>query len=168
MLPGHKVQHNMAKVCGKNRGFKTGTVDNFAAHGRGSNTPLRGNYADGVSLTYGHLNYHIWTFAAASSRFGIVTCSCHNENPEGTTPPSYVRNDYFCDTDYRGESSRRVALWEMNSWTDINKCCSFNSPPWFYRQLQQPTTDDIEMRVCRDQERIDEDIQIQVTEIYVQ
>ena len=53
----------------------------------------------------------------------------------------------------------------MNSCTDTNKCCSFNSPPWFYRQLQQPTTDDIEMRVCRDQERNYEDIQIQVTAI---
>ena len=35
-----------SKVCGKIRGFKTGQVDNFAGSGRGSNTPLRGNYVD--------------------------------------------------------------------------------------------------------------------------
>ena len=54
-----------SKVCGKIRGFKTGQVDNFAGSGRGSNTPLRGNYVDGVSLTYGHLNHHLLQLAVA-------------------------------------------------------------------------------------------------------
>ena len=80
-------------MCGKIRGFKTGQVDNFAGSGRGSNTPLSGNYVDGVSLTYGHLNHHIWTFAAASGRFGTVTCSCHNENPEGTSYSTIIRQE---------------------------------------------------------------------------
>jgi hypothetical protein len=39
---------------------------------------------------------------------------------------------------------------------------------WFYRQLSQPTTDDIEMRVCRDEDRENEDIQNQAIDLYVQ
>ena len=30
-----------------------------------------------------------------------------------------------------------------------NSCCSLNTPPWFVKDLPSPTTDDIEMRVCR-------------------
>ena len=47
-------------------------------------------------------------------------------------------------------------------------CCSFNTPPWFYKQLPQPTTDDIEMRVCRDEASSNEDVAIESVTIYVQ
>jgi hypothetical protein len=43
---------------------------------------------------------------------------------------------------------------------------TFNNPPWFFRELPQPTTDDIEMRGCRDQEAGSEDIAIESVEIY--
>lgn len=47
-------------------------------------------------------------------------------------------------------------------------CCSFNTPPWFYKQLSEPIIDDIEMRVCRNEAAQDEDIAIEMVEIYVQ
>jgi hypothetical protein len=47
-------------------------------------------------------------------------------------------------------------------------CCDFNTPPWFYKELPQPTTDDIEMRVCADEERSAEDIAIEIINIYIQ
>jgi hypothetical protein len=49
-----------------------------------------------------------------------------------------------------------------------NMCCSLNSPPWFYKQLPQPTTADMEMRVCADEVRAGEDIAIESFEFYVQ
>jgi hypothetical protein len=49
-----------------------------------------------------------------------------------------------------------------------NACCTFNTPPWFYKQLSHPTTDDIEMRVCTDDPRNTEDIAIEIIEIYIQ
>ena len=60
-----------------------------------------------------------------------------------------------------------IALWEKAKCSN-HACCPFNNPPWFYRELTLPTTDDIEMRVCRDQDRSAEDVEIQVIEIYVQ
>ena len=37
----------------------------------------------------------------------------------------------------------------------------------FYRQLPQPTSDDIEMRVCRDEDKSNEDFMLTFIEIYV-
>ena len=52
-------------------------------------------------------------------------------------------------------------------------CCSLNNPPWFLKQLPSNITDDIEMRMCRDQVfepsigNIDEDTPIEVIELYI-
>jgi hypothetical protein len=123
-----------SKVCGRIRAFKTGTPDGFTPHGvREQNPTIDGNYVDGVSLTHGRLRHHVWTFAAGA--FG--GCSC---DLSSARPPSFVGTDYFCDGN--------TELWQ-GCPASSNSCCSFNNPPWFYRQLSQTTTDDIEMRVCR-------------------
>ena len=59
-------------------------------------------------------------------------------------------------------------LWDRAGCGTQSTCCSFNSPPWFYKQLPETATDDIEMRVCHDQARNDEDIAIEIVELYVQ
>ena len=75
--------------------------------------------------------------------------------------------DYFCDAGSTSKPGDNVfltdPLWDR---TDC-LCCTSDNPPWFYKQLSQPTTDDIEMRVCRD-EMNDENIGIQEIEIYIQ
>ena len=81
-------------------------------------------------------------------------------------------NDYFCDTASE-ERWQHIfygddPLWDGTGCGPLNTCCSFNTPPWFYKQLPQPTTDDIEMRVCGDLPDIDEDIAIEIVEVYVQ
>ena len=90
-----------------------------------------------------------------------------------TRPPAFVGNDYFCDTGSSGPFDRQTfysddPLWDGAGCGTLNDCCSFNNPPWFYKQLPQPTTDSIEMRACRDQSIGDEDIAIELVEIYVQ
>ncbi len=47
-------------------------------------------------------------------------------------------------------------------------CCQFNNPPWFCKQLPQPTTDDIELRLCADGSTRDEDITIRQVDIFIQ
>ena len=59
-------------------------------------------------------------------------------------------------------------LWDGAGCGSGNECCSFNTPPWFYKQLPEPTTDNIEMRVCRSEYFTDEDIVIEQAEIYIQ
>ena len=57
-------------------------------------------------------------------------------------------------------------LWDGAGCGPQSTCCSFNNPPWFYKQLPQPTTDAIEMRVCRNEPASNEDIAIEIVEIY--
>ncbi len=92
-------------------------------------------------------------------------------------PPSFVGNDYFCDTGNDGmeaqdPNSRRIygddPLWDGAGCGPLNTCCTFNNPPWFYKELPEPTTDDIEMSVCRDQISADENIAIEKVDIYIQ
>ena len=128
---------------------------------------------DGVSLTHGDPRQHIWTFAVAQDELNTSpssNCPCTNTNQsaQARPPPATVGNDYFCDT-----GSARLTfygddpMWDGAGCGPLNTCCSFNTPPWFYKQLPQPTTDDIEMRVCRSGDPIDdEDVAIEIIEMF--
>jgi hypothetical protein len=92
---------------------------------------------------------------------------------QSNQPPDFIRNDYFCDTgatSYPVDGTLFAAnpLWDGAGCGPQNYCCSFNNPPWFYKQLPQPTTDDIEIRVCRSDTSQQEDIAIEIVQIYVQ
>ncbi len=87
--------------------------------------------------------------------------------------PPFVGNDYFCDTASENQFQYRFygddPLWDGAGCGPLNTCCTFNNPPWFYKELPESTTDDIEMRVCKDQgSNNDEDFAIEKIDIYVQ
>ena len=46
-------------------------------------------------------------------------------------------------------------------------CCNVPGIPWFHKILNSPTTDDIELRVCADQDTGDEDVPVSLYEIYI-
>ena len=161
-----------SSVCGRVIGYQYGAPEAFIG------TSVDSRYVDGVSLTHGDPRQHIWTFAAARDEVGSYSsgnCPCINTNlsAQATPPPAFVGNDYFCDT---GSEDRWQIifygddpLWDGAGCGPLNTCCSLNTPPWFYKQLPQPTTDDIEMRMCRDNDPINnEDIAIEIVEVYVQ
>ena len=133
---------------------------------------------DGVSLTHGGPREHIWTFAAGLRESMAVnaesTCPCTG-NTGTTPPPRFVGNDYFCEAGVRDHTPTSPTLysndplWDGDGCTNTNPCCSFNSPPWFYQQLpSQPTTDNIEMRVCINEAATNEDVAINIVELYIQ
>ena len=150
----HGIQYS--RVCGKIIAYQANTVDGFFAIFRAREPRIDSNYVDGVSLTHGNPpRKHIWSFAAGP---------CPGRAPA----PAFVNNHYFTD----GLAHRQPLDVHNPLWDGVdcgtNTCCRLNNPPWFHRQFPQPTADDIEMRVCRDQERGDEDVAIKVIEIYVQ
>ena len=163
-----------SKVCGRVIAYQVRSTDAFAQYSSVGN--INSPYVDGVSLTHGNPRRHLWTFAAAygeASRYPPSSCPCTNINTasQASQPPAFVGNDYFCDTRsgqlYQNGFYGDDPLWDGAGCGPLNTCCSFNNPPWFYKQLQ-PTTDDIEVRVCRDQAATDEDIAIEMVEIYIQ
>ncbi len=164
-----------SRVCGKITAYQFNTTDAFAfSHRTGSN--ISTTYVDGVSLTHGHPREHIWTFASAFDELGgAPSDSCRCIRSDAPAPPSFVGMDYFCDTGRvrytPGVPSPPIfsddPLWDGAGCGTPNNCCSFNTPPWFYKQLPRPTTDDIEMRVCRDEDVQNEDVAIVKVEIYI-
>ena len=125
-------------------------------------------YVDGVSLTYGHPRQHIWTFAA-DVRQNDSFCPCGNT--QNISTPEFVGNDYFCDSGVRAEQGFTSAfsnpLWDGFGCDENYECCDFNSPPWFCKQLPNSTSEPMELRICRDQARINEDVAIEFIYIYV-
>ena len=170
-----------SRVCGKINAYQVGTPDAFyRSYDRNLIITIDSNYVDGVSLIHGsNPRRHIWTFVAAvNDDYQIPhrysTCQCVRPGDSRIIPPpSFVGMDYFCDTGCRmGAQIRQFypddPLWDGDGCASTSTCCSFNHPPWFNKQLPSATTDDIEMRVCRDERRDNEDIAISNVEIYVQ
>ena len=162
------------KVCGKILAYQFSSPDGFST----GSDDIDGSYVDGVTLTYGDTpRNHIWTFVAALDEFGSgvsrFVCPCSsNESSVGTSPPSFVGDDYFCDagavTQVAGIFYGDNPLWDGSGCGPTSTCCSFNTPPWFLKELSSPISDDIEMRVCRNEIRTNEDIAMSSVEIYVQ
>ena len=89
------------------------------------------------------------------------------------TVPEFVGNDYFCDSAIRGTNVDdgvfypNDPLWDGQGCGSRSTCCEFNNPPWFCKQLPQPTTDDIEMRLCENSQNTNDDSPFELVELFV-
>ena len=160
-----------SRVCGRIKAYQHGHIDAFEAYHDGHVTTIDGAYVAGVSLTHGSPRRHIWTFAAGASEAGrtwVDACPC--DASITIRVPPFVGDDYFCES---GVNARAVGgfypddpLWDGLNCTSSSTCCSFNSPPYFVKQLPTSTTDDIEARLCRFNAR--EDSPVELIELYMQ
>ena len=154
--------NSYSQVCGTIHGSYFGDPDGFGLDGiRYANTPIHGNYVDGISLTHGSMNeQHIWTFSATVNFVNPNDiCSVCASNK-----PSYVGMDYSCDV--LGTRACKSGCSPRQIWGS-GQCIGNNT---FYKNLMQPTSDDIEMRVCTDQTAgnpKDEDIFLSYVELYI-
>ena len=163
------VQYN--QVCGRIIGYQFGSTDSF----RGT-LSINTFYVDGISVTRGSPRQHIWTFATGVDEqptHPCCTCPCVVASQGGTHIPSFVGQNYFCEsglTAWNGISGifwpNGDPLWDGQGCGPTSSCCTFNSPPWFNVQLPSHTTDNIEVRIC-DTNGNTEDSLIQLLELYV-
>ena len=167
----HGVQYR--SVAGRARGYQLGTTDGFASQ---VSNNISAAYMDGVSVTHGSSpRKHIWSFVA-----GLMEMEhehrhhCPYSSPRGVQPPSFVGNDFF----FEAGSTRHPAvnvlyddvLWDGKNCSGIEGPCCTRNPtiPWFYKELPQPTTDDIEVRICGNYPPDNEDVLVELLELYVQ
>ena len=167
-----------SKVCGRAIGYQNGSTDSFARISPGLGTIIDDPYVDGVSVTHGIPHNHIWTFSTGASEARVANyttnCPCANPAADSIPAPNFVGDNYFCESGNPGEglSSGGIIFENVPVW-DGEQCeseCRSNgkSPPWFNVTLPNPTSDDIEVRVCGDEGTSNEDTPIQLLEIYVQ
>lgn len=161
-------------ACGQIIGYQDRTPNAFFPYQSPNARTIDDVYMDGISLTHGSTDrQHIWTFVAAlDETLGhLSSCGCSNVgSKQVATIPDFVSNDYFCDTGSRESAGFNFydndPLWDGNGCGEVSSCCTFNNPPWFYKSLIA-TSDDIEMRVCRDSVVANEDILFEIVELYV-
>ncbi len=165
-----------SRVCGKIKAYQYSHTDAFHPYYLNRARTIDDLYVDGVSLTHGQIpRKHIWTFANAidevHSNEWVCPCTKTYTSYTGVVPP-FVGNDYFCDTGSRytvvNQYYSEDPLWDGDGCGGTSTCCQFNNPPWFCKQLPQPTTDDIELRLCADEGLTGEDTAIEQVEIFVQ
>ena len=178
MFPTQGIQYS--QVCGKISAYQFGTPEAFFLENLNHTLTINDQYVDGVSLTYGNPRQHIWTFAAsldeASRGNNESRCSCTNSSRPNTTP-SFVGNDYFCETgvppgqewQYAGYDTFHAddPLWDDQGCSPTSTCCTFNNPLWFCKQIPQSTNADLEVRLCSAGTATFENTPIELIEIYV-
>ena len=164
-----------SKVCGRALAYQFGFNGAFRGY-HFVRQGIDGQYVDGLSLTHGApgSRQHIWTFTSGlytvSPHFPDRLCPCDNKN---TYPsPPFVGNDYFCETvtriSYVDVFYPNAQLWDGQVCEGGGTCCQFNNPPWFTKNLANPTTENIELRLCLWQYTHFADIALEQLELYVQ
>ena len=157
-----------SRVCGRIIGYQVASPDAFDSNSDQS--------ADGVIITHG--THHIWSYVASltersTSTHSSSTCPCSNTDGQAQNPPASIGNNYYCESGNSESSFRQGHLYQEDKLWDGEQCegtcCNgTNSPPWFSVQLSAPTTDAIHICICCNQGTRDEDIPVELIEIYVQ
>ena len=133
-------------VCGKARGYQKGHPNLDLAF---SSLTIDDHYVNGLSITYGSPRQHIWSYANGDYDNGGIYCPCDGT---GDTAPSFIGSNYYCESG-RGSTDDHAAyhfddpLWD-GSGCIYSNCCSVPNQPWFYRQLNEMTSANIEARLC--------------------
>ena len=182
---------NYSQVCGKLVGYQYGTTDAMYAGVYQNEEPygsklapehfnINSYYVDGVSLTCGSPRQHIWTFIAAPLEASIASdgrynCPCSQGSLQNSTMPSFIGNDYFCESGNPDPNDNVPVLfyaddplWDGKGCGLIEQtCCQAPGLPWFHKVLNSTTTNYIEMRVCGDEGTNNEDCLVKYYEIYI-
>ena len=171
IFPVNGVEYS--RVCGQAVAYQFGSVSAFFR----TSMNIETHYVNGLGLTHGSAGNraHIWTFAVGVSedptRHINEQCPCDG----GTSPvPEFVGSDYFCESGLNRPWSGQFILypedqlWDGEDCLASSTCCSFNGPPYFIKEMETATTDDIEARLCSRSLQTYSDIAVEFLELYVQ
>ena len=110
-------------VCGRIIGYQSGPSSAFFYS---SGRSIDNIYVEGVSVTYGSPRQHIWTFAAGVDEGRSYTselCPCVAGSTSGSLVPSFVGQNYFCDSIMQWPGTAGVLysngdpLWNGQGWS---------------------------------------------------
>lgn len=154
------------QVRGRVIGYQYSSPDAFHS----GSSSIDGVYVDGVSITHGrNPRKHVWTLGAGLFSYSKSSVTCPGTG-YGRPQPTFVGNNYFCTSGNFGSGWQRT-LYHVPLWSTVTGNCAHCNGrydvPYFCTQLTKPTTDDLEIRVCGNQDTNDEDIKIKSIELYI-
>ena len=170
-----------SSVCGRILAYQQGVAGAFYHAIHSNLTIIDTAYLSGVSLTHGpaETRQHIWSFVGADYEQDPnyrtdFNCPCTNTAVSWPHQvPSFINNDYFCDTGNPGPGYSDTTyytddpLWDGEGCGSTSTCCEFKTPPWFCKSLPQPTSDDLEIRTCYAEGSYAADILLTLLDVYV-
>ena len=131
------------------------------------NESIDSYYVDGLSVTHGSPRNHIRTFAARLNNESSCPCTYPYAGPPA---PPFVGENFFCEAGNIGLWKHQWylddPLWDSQGCISGSTCCD-RGGPWFTTTLSQTTSDDIEVRICSDEDNSSEDIGLEKFEILV-
>ena len=144
---------NYTHIMGRVQGFQKSSMDCFddipPFKSRLSNSTIFSNYLDGVSIISN--GQHIWSFAAGR-------CSC--DNIVGNKP-DFVGEHFTAD----GSNFIAVTGYYSKVLWESQKCGTNET---MFERTIEPTASNVTVRICRDQDRSDEDFALYILDLYVQ
>ena len=145
-----------SKVCGTVAATRHGSSDGFIKEG-----DMAGWEYDGISVHLRQSSTYLVVLGAPGEEIKHwFICPCKAlDDPEQKSLLTFgteLKPSKFCPSSSGGGSCP----------AKIN-CCSGGSQPRFCVSLPQPTTDDIEVKLCLDQDEKDEDITLHAIELLV-
>ena len=168
------------KICGKVIGIQYYSPQAFYTYYSHQTYTIDNGYVDGVIITYGRSpRQHVWTFAAAHDEVpghNVHSCPCANNKSHVAYTgliPEFIGDDYYCETGSRTSAQNRYytedPLWDGNGCGRFSTCCEGEIKPWFCKDLAEYVSSDIEVRVCADATRNnDEDVLLREIVLYIQ
>lgn len=140
-----------SRICGRVAGYGCKTADSFRYYS--NSRTIDQAYVDGISITHGVQRKHVYTYAADYRLYST-----------GTVVP-FVGTNWLTDTFPTG-SCFTTRLFDGEHCL-VKHACSLSGQPWFCHTLPVPTKDRIEVRLCRDSDRNNEDIALEQLELYI-
>ena len=162
-------------ICGRVIGYQKGVPE--ALRNQNNKNGINGPYLDGVSITRGSPREHVWSYIAgqrSDNNSNRNHCPCNN----GSTIQiqGFIGSHYYCESGSNSEVRNTSKLYSSDPLWDGKNCLALEAPcckssddlPWFHRDYGNATsTDYLELRVCRNAKRTNEDIPVQLYEIYI-
>ena len=147
-----------SKVCGRVRGYQVGSPDAFS------------DAQDGIQITQGTTT-HLWSYIAGwSETRHALSCPCAGSGYRGTIP--IANNYYYCESGSDGRvpvSDNNKVFWDDPLWDGANcpsgnSCC--DNYGWFARNVSK-SSDDIKLKWQLDEPKTNEDVYVDIVEIYI-
>ena len=169
-FPAFNYQYS--HVCGRAVGF---SYYHPCAFGYGDSKGLNGVYVSGLSITHGApgSRTHIWTYAGGFQETpSSANHNCPCAQTPGTSAPDYVGDSYYCEsaTQYPPRTPQwftNNTLWDGQDCYPGSRCCDNSKAPWFAKELNVATQDDLEIRWCTTQGLYADRVGTELVEVYV-
>ena len=186
IIPSLDIEYK--EICGRVVGYQYASPDGIAP--AWYRKDINNYYVDGVSITRGTPRQHVWTLIAGLNQNGICVsynyqCPCYRgcdgkSCSQWAKVESFIGNDWYCESGnndrntWHYQSYMSDPLWNGNGCSTAESDCCAQKPgqpapqPWFYKEvITGGTKDHLEIRICSDEDKSNEDVLVAMYELYV-